>query len=274
MEDIIRKLLEDIFGGLGNDLIDIEHNITMTPEQAFSGSFWDTLLNICTKVFMPFAILILAFCIAFEMYNAYCRANGEIDVQLVSTTIFKFVIPFTLITRSYDIIRMLYVTFNKLVVDLTSGFLLESSMDGTATIESIMDMVNGMSWVDQLLYWWQISLISIGIKVMGVIIFVVVYGRIFEIMLFWLAAPLALSTLVHSEHNQIGKNYIKMFLALVFQGVLILLCVMMYSELGKNLASAGGVDIVALWQMAAYSAILVFCLLKTGQMSKRMFGTF
>lgn len=249
----------------------IVDNLLMSPGQAFGSGFWETMLDICTKVFMPFAITILGYCVALEMYNAYCRANGDIDLQMISTTIFKFIIPFTLITRSYDLIGWLFTTFNSLIIRLQGAFSLDFAENGTGQIESIMQEVNSMNFGERMGMWFQLQILSMGMVIMGCIIVIIIYGRLFELMLFWLVSPLPIATLVHNEQSQIGKNFIKMFLALVFQCVLIFLCVLFYSGLSKSAElGTGG----ATWSMLCYTGILIGCIVKSGSISKRMFGTF
>lgn len=108
MDEILKSWIEAIFGGIGSDVSSVTGQITMSPAQAFGQDFWDTLLKIGASVMMPFALVIMCYAMAAEFYNVYVKANGEIDVQLVSTTAMRFIIPFFCITRTYDLLQIIF----------------------------------------------------------------------------------------------------------------------------------------------------------------------
>ena len=73
--------------------------------------------------------------------------------------------------------------------------------------------------------WLQSALIGFTMKAMGIIIFVLVYGRMLEIYLLTSLAPIPVATLSNRELGSTGQNYIKSLFAVGFQGLLILVCV-------------------------------------------------
>ncbi len=66
--------------------------------------------------------------------------------------------------------------------------------------------------------WLQSALIGFTMKAMGIIIFVLVYGRMLEIYLLTSLAPIPVATLSNRELGGAGQNYIKSLFAVGFQG--------------------------------------------------------
>ena len=269
----IREKLEELFAGLLSDLTGIVANLTMSPDAAFGDEFWQSLLRLGTSAVMPFALTLLCFFMAAEFYQVYCRAIGELDILLVSTTVIKLILPFFLIIHSYDLVRLFYGMFNDLIINMNQQLNLEGGLlDSQATVDAIMQNVEQMGFWERLLYSIELFPLQLGMKIMSIVITVIVYGRLFEIIILWIFSPIPISTFVHHEFGDIGKNYAKMFCALVFQGAIMFLCVVIYAALVKNVTLS--TDGSAIWQMLGYSAILVFGLVKTGTLSKRLMGTF
>ena len=89
---------------------------------------------------MPFSLTLLGFFLASELYEVYCKANGEVDLALVSTTVFRFIIPFFVVLHSYDIIQLIFTSFNGLLSSLSASIVTampEPSVDYDAIVASI-----------------------------------------------------------------------------------------------------------------------------------------
>ncbi|WP_052335677.1 hypothetical protein [Faecalispora jeddahensis] len=271
MNDILRDSIANIFSGISKNLVDITHQVTMSPAEAFGDSFWITILNLGATIVMPFAISILAYFMAAELYQVYCKANAELDLQLVSTTVLKFVFPFIFITKTYDLLKILFLQINGLILRIGEKVGLEAQ-NGSTDYNSWYNQIDGMSFLDKLAYLIQLQPLVFIMRGMGVIIMVIVYGRLFEIMLYWVFAPIPFATLIHSEYSQIGKNFIKLFAAVLLQGGFIILCVVFYTELIKTVAIQANMD--GAWQMLGFSLLLVFMLTKTGTLSKKLLATY
>ena len=119
--------------------------------------------------------------------------------------------------------------------------------------------------------WLQSSIIGVTMQIMGIIIFVLVYGRMLEIYLLTSLAPLPVATLANRELGGAGQNYLKSLFAVGFQGMLILVCVAIYAVLIQGIATSGD-PIGAIWGTIGYTVLLCFMLFKTGGIAQRIFG--
>ena len=117
----------------------------------------------------------------------------------------------------------------------------------------------------------ETMIVSVGMKIMSVLITVILYGRMIEIYIYVSIAPIPFATLTNREWGSMGTNYIRGVAALAFQAFFIMICVGIYAVLINSIALAGDIH-TALWSSAAYTVLLCFSLFKTGSLAKAVFG--
>ena len=69
----------------------------------------------------------------------------------------------------------------------------------------------------------QSFFIGITMRILSIVIFVIVYGRMIEIYCMVSLAPIPMATWGNHEQRHVGQNYLKCLFALGFQGFLCLL---------------------------------------------------
>ena len=108
-------------------------------------------------------------------------------------------------------------------------------------------------------------------KVMSVLITVILFGRMIEIYLYTSIAPIPFATMSNREWGQVGTNYFRGLLALGFQGFFMMVCVGIYAVLVSTIQISDNMH-SALFGVAAYTVILCFSLMKTGNLSRSIFN--
>ena len=119
--------------------------------------------------------------------------------------------------------------------------------------------------------WLQSFIVSLGMWVMGICIFLICYGRMIEIYCVTSIAPIPMATMVNREWGQTGQNYLRSLFALGFQGFLIIVCVAIYAVLVQNIVAEPDMT-AAIWTCMGYTVLLCFTLFKTGSLAKSLFN--
>ena len=114
-------------------------------------------------------------------------------------------------------------------------------------------------------------IISLSLKIMSILITVILYGRMIEIYLTVSISPIPFATMTNREWGNIGTNYFRTLFSLGFQGFFMIVCVAIYAVLVNNMIVAENIH-SALFSIAAYTVILCISLLKTGSLSRSLFG--
>ena len=117
----------------------------------------------------------------------------------------------------------------------------------------------------------QSFFIGITMRILSIVIFVIVYGRMIEIYCMVSLAPIPMATWGNHEQSHMGMNYLKCLFALGFQGFLILICVAIYAVLIQNVAISGDA-IGSIWSIVGYTVLLCFSLFKTSSVTKSVLG--
>ena len=120
--------------------------------------------------------------------------------------------------------------------------------------------------------WLQSFLVQITSMALGIIVFVIVYGRMIEIFVLTSLAPIPFATLSSREFGSMGQNYFKSLCALAMQGFLILVCIAIYAVLVQSIVTSDD-PMNAIWLTLGYTVLLCFTLFKTGSVAKSVFGT-
>ena len=117
----------------------------------------------------------------------------------------------------------------------------------------------------------ETALVSLCMKILSILIMVILYGRMIEIYLYSSVAPIPFATMSNREWGQIGTNYFRGLLALGFQGFLMMVCVGIYAVLISTMNITDHIH-MALFEIAAYTVILCYSLLKTSSLAKSIFN--
>ena len=117
----------------------------------------------------------------------------------------------------------------------------------------------------------QSFFIGITMRILSIVIFVIVYGRMIEIYMMVSLAPVPMATWGNHEQSHVGQNYLRSLFALGFQGFLILICVAIYAVLLQNVAISGDA-INSIWSIVGYTVLLCFTLFKTGSVARSILG--
>ena len=140
-------------------------------------------------------------------------------------------------------------------------------------IEMITQHNNMAQFEPALIMRWILQSFFIGItmRILSIVIFVIVYGRMIEIYCMVSLAPIPMATWGNHEQSHMGQNYLKCLFALGFQGFLILICVAIYAVLIQNVAISGDA-INSIWGTVGYTVLLCFSLFKTSSVTKSVLG--
>lgn len=263
--------LEGLFDTVNTRVGEISVQVGTTPA-AWNAGVFSLIRQLSETVILPIAGLILTFVATYELIQMILEKNNmhEFDVANIYKWVFKTACAILILSNTFNIVMAVFDVSQSVIADAAG--LIQGSTDITpdmlAELETTLD---GMDLGPLLGLWLQSSVIGLTMQIMGIIIFVLVYGRMIEIYLMTSLAPLPVATLSNRELGGTGQNYLKSLFAVGFQGMLILVCVAIYAVLIQGIAT-GGDPIGAIWGTVGYTVLLCFMLFKTGGIAQRIFG--
>ena len=279
LEDWIRELLvggimgnlEGLFDTVNAKVGEIAVQVGTTPA-AWNAGVFSLIRQLSETVILPIAGLVLTFVATYELIQMLLEKNNmhEFDVANIYKWVFKTACAILILSNTFNIVMAVF-DVSQSAISSAAG-LIQGSTDITPDMLAELETtLEAMDLGPLLGLWLQSSIIGVTMQIMGIIIFVLVYGRMLEIYLLTSLAPLPVATLANRELGGAGQNYLKSLFAVGFQGMLILVCVAIYVVLIQGIATSGD-PIGAIWGTIGYTVLLCFMLFKTGGIAQRIFG--
>ena len=280
ISDWLREILTDaimasfatMFDEVNRQVGDIAVQVGQTPAGWNAGVF-AMIRNLSETVVLPIAGIVLTFVLCYELIQLIIEKNNlqDFDTFNIYKWIFKTFVAVFILTNTFNIVMGVFELAQSVVnasANLVEGDLALGSADMMASLEAQLEEMN-VGELFQLLIETQI--VRLCMLIMSIVIMIIVWGRMMEIYITMSIAPIPFSTMVNREWSSVGNNYLKILLALAFQGFLIMVCVAIYAVLVANIVNADNIH-VAIWSIAGYTALLCFILLKTGGIAKSVFN--
>ena len=239
----IMSNLSGLFDDVNTQVGNIAQQVGTKPS-SFEPRVFAMIEALSRNVVLPIAGIILTFIACYELIEMITQHNNmaQFEPALIMRWIFKTAISVWLISNTFDIgLSMLQSSLMQMDVGPLFGLFLQSFF------------------------------IGITMRILSIIIFVIVYGRMIEIYCMVSLAPIPMATFGNHEQSHMGQNYLKCLFALGFQGFLILICVAIYAVLIQSVAISGDA-INSIWSIVGYTVLLCFSLFKTSSVTKSVLG--
>ena len=263
----IMQKLSGMFDSVNQRVGDIATQVGTTPA-AFSPGIFGMIRNVSESVIVPIAGMILTFIACYELIQMIIDHNNLANFEswIFFKWVFKTFLAVTIITNCFNI-TMAVFDVSQQVIAGAGGIIAGSTAIDSAALDSMQATVEAMDLGPMLGLYLQSFIVQTTMWVLGILIFVIVYGRMIEIYLMVSLAPIPFSTFGNREQSQIGQNYLRSLFAIGFQGFLILVCVGIYAVLIQSVAFSQDI-IASLWGVVGYTVLLCFTLFKTGGLAK------
>lgn len=269
--DGIMGNLEGLFDTVNTQVGEIAVQVGTTPAAWHAGVF-SLIRQLSETVVLPVAGLILTFVATYELIQMILEKNNmhEFDVANIYKWVFKTACAILILSNTFNIVNAVFDVSQSVIAQ--SAGLIQGSTDITPDmLDTLETTLEGMELGPLLGLFMQSLIIGLTMDVLGIVIFVIVYGRMLEIYMLTSLAPVPVATLANRELGGMGQNYLKSLFAVGFQGLLILVCVAIYAVLVQGIAT-GGDPIGAIWRIIGYTVLLCFMLFKTGSIAKSIFS--
>ena len=272
LSGMISSNLTTMFIDVNQKTGEIAAQVGQTP-QGWNGSIFGLIRNLSDSVIMPIAGMIITFVLCYELIAMLTERNNmhEIDTWMFFKYFFKMWVAVYLVSNTFNI-TMAVFDVGQHVVSAAAGSISGQTAISVDGMISQMDSAMASMGIGELaVLALETMLVSLGMKVMSVIITVILFVRMIEIYLYTSVAPIPFATLSNREWGQVGNNYFRGLFALGFQGFFMMICVGIYSVLVSSIQISSDMH-SALFGVAAYTVVLCFGLTKTGSLSKAIFG--
>lgn len=271
LSDAILANLSGLFDDVNTQVGSIAQQVGTKPSN-FEPRVFSMIQALSHHVILPIAGIILTFIACYELIELITQHNNmaQFEPALLMKWIFKTAVSVWLISNTFDIVMAVF-DLTQQVVSESSGIISGNTRVNDIGLSILQTSMMQMDVGPLFGLFLQSFFIGITMRILSIIIFVIVYGRMIEIYCMVSLAPLPMATFGNHEQSHMGQNYLKSLFALGFQGFLILICVAIYAVLIQNIAIMGDA-INSIWSIVGYTVLLCFTLFKTSSIAKSVLG--
>lgn len=269
---MITSNLTTLFDDVNTKVGTITAEVSQTP-QGWNAGIFSMVRNLSENVIVPIAGLIITFVLCYELITVITEKNNmhDIDTFIFFKYIFKACVAVYLLSNTFTITMAVFDVAQS-VVNSAGGIIAgNTNIDISSTIATMQTEMQTMELGGLVQLALETMIVSLCLKIMSILITVILYGRMIEIYLTVSVSPIPFATMTNREWGNIGTNYFKSLFALGFQGFFMMVCVAIYAVLVNSMTVSADIH-AALFSIAAYTVILCFSLMKTGSLSKAIFG--
>ena len=271
LSGMVESNLSTMFTAVNQQTSEIAAQVGQTP-QGWNSSIFSMIRNISDSVVIPIAGIILTFIACYELIEMITQHNNmaQFEPALLMKWIFKTAISVWMISNTFDIIMAVFDVTQQVVAN-SSGIISGNTRVNDIGLSMLQSSMMQMDVGPLFGLFLQSFFIGITMRILSIVIFVIVYGRMIEIYMMVSLAPVPMATWGNHEQSHVGQNYLRSLFALGFQGFLILICVAIYAVLLQNVAISGDA-INSIWSIVGYTVLLCFSLFKTSSVAKTLLG--
>jgi hypothetical protein len=264
--------LETMFTDVNEKTSEIASQVGQTP-QGWNGSVFSMIQGLSNNVIIPIAGIIITMVLCYELISMLTERNNlhEVDTWMFFKYFVKMWIAVYLVSNTFTIVMAVFDMGQSVVNSAASYISGTTAIDVSSMITTMDTAMEAMEIPELAMLAIETALVSLCMKIMSVLIMIILYGRMIEIYLYTSVAPIPFATMSNREWGQIGTNYFKGLLALGFQGFLMMICVGIYAVLVATMTVTSNIH-MALFEIAAYTVILCYSLMKTSGLAKSIFN--
>lgn len=201
--------------------------ITQAPTEFRNGAIWNVMQNVYGALQAIGLALLVLFFVAGVMKT--CSNLTEVKRPEQALKLFiRFALAKGVITYGMELMLAVFKIIQGIITTIvnSSGFTNATPMSLPQEIVTAIDSCTFFESIPL----WAVSLIAgLIITVLAFVIILTVYGRFFKLYLYTAVSPILLATFGGEPTQSIGRNFVKSFIAVCFEGVIIALSCVIFS---------------------------------------------
>ena len=250
--------LQNALNTWNHKLAEIWALLTQSPTTFKGGGIWTAMVNIHGALqAIGYALLVLYFLIGVVKtsgsFSEYKRP------ELVVKTFIRFALAKGVVTYGLELMMAMFTILQGIVTSImtTSGF---TTGADTVLPTEIVTAIEDCGFFESIPLWAVTLIGGLFITVLSFIMIMSVYGRFFKLFLYAAIAPIPLASFAGEPTQNMGKSFLKSYLAVCMEGAIIVLACIIFSLFAASppAVDASAAAVTMVW---AYVGELIFNML-------------
>ncbi len=248
-----------------------------TPD-SFNHVAFTFIQTVTQTIIVPIAGIVITYVLVYELVSMVMERNNmhEFDTFFLFRYLGKAAIAVMVVSHTSEIVNAIFEVGGYLASQATTLITGSTRLNADYQVLAMLDTtaMEDMPLFELLGNLIETFIIMWAVRLMAFVVAIITLGRFMEIYLYMSVAPVPFSMFANKEWGNVGMNYLRGLFALALQGLLIVLCVGIYSALIQALVGKSYSDFSTIcFCNCMYTAALTFALIKTGSLSKQIMSS-
>lgn len=243
--------------------------VTQSPSDFKGGTIWEIIVNINGALqAIGLALLVLFFVVGVVRT---CTNFSELKRPEQALKLFlRFAIAKGIVTYGLDLMLAVF----RIIQGIVSTIMAKSSFQASAMTlpQEIITAIEDCGFFESIPLWSVTILGGLFVTVLSFILILTVYGRFFKLYMYTAIAPIPLSSFAGETTQNIGKSFLKSYIAVCLEGAIIVLACIIFSAFATSPpvidASAEAINMV--WKYVGELIFNMLVLVGTIRLSDRI----
>ena len=250
--------LQNALDTWNSKLAEIWQILTQSPETFKGGGIWQVIVQIHGALqAIGYALLVLFFVVGVVKT---CGSFTEVKRPEHALKIFiRFAIAKGVVTYGLELMMALFNIVQGVTSTImkTAGF---GSTEDTVLPDEIIKAVGDCGFFESIPLWAVTLIGGLFITVLSFIMIMSVYGRFFRLYLYTAIAPIPLSSFAGEPSQNIGRSFLKSYVAVCLEGAIVVLACIIFSLFASS-PPVVDPDAAAVTMVWSYIGELIFNML-------------
>ena len=250
--------LQNALDTWNSKLAEIWQILTQSPETFKGGGIWQVIVQIHGALqAIGYALLVLFFVVGVVKT---CGSFTEVKRPEHALKIFiRFAITKGVVTYGLELMMVLFNIIQGVTSTImqTAGF---GSTEDTVLPDEIIEAVEDCGFFESIPLWAVTLIGGLFITVLSFIMIMSVYGRFFRLYLYTAIAPIPLSSFAGEPSQNIGRSFLKSYVAVCLEGAIVVLACIIFSLFASS-PPVVNPDAAAVTMVWSYIGELIFNML-------------
>ena len=243
--------------------------VTQSPSSFKDGTIWEIIVNINGALqAIGLALLVLFFGIGVVRT---CTNFSELKRPEQAVKLFlRFAIAKGIVTYGLELMLAVF----RIIQGIVSTIMAKSSFQASAMTlpQEIITAIEDCGFFESIPLWAVTILGGLFVTVLSFILILTVYGRFFKLYMYTAIAPIPLSSFAGETTQNIGKSFLKSYVAVCLEGAIIVLACVIFSAFATSppVVDAGAEAVNMVWKYIGELIFNMLVLVGTIRLSDRI----
>ena len=243
--------------------------VTQSPSSFKDGTIWEIIVNINGALqAIGLALLVLFFVIGVVRT---CTNFSELKRPEQAVKLFlRFAIAKGIVTYGLELMLAVF----RIIQGIVSTIMAKSSFQASAMTlpQEIITAIEDCGFFESIPLWAVTILGGLFVTVLSFILILTVYGRFFKLYMYTAIAPIPLSSFAGETTQNIGKSFLKSYVAVCIEGAIIVLACVIFSAFATSppVVDAGAEAVNMVWKYIGELIFNMLVLVGTIRLSDRI----